>query len=119
MRFSQEASPRRAATWSARHAPGLICTLEAGAGQRHSTDADSSEARAARDAGDLGNARQRFDQAVRLDARGHRHENDLADVLAELGQLEAAEAAYRRVLARQTDNPDAIRGLRACCRKPA
>jgi len=69
------------------------------------------QARAARDAGDLGNARQLLDQAVRLDAREVTAENDLADVLAELGQLEAAEAAYRRVLARQADNPDAIRGL--------
>ncbi|WP_313079047.1 cellulose synthase subunit BcsC-related outer membrane protein [Pulveribacter sp.] len=69
------------------------------------------QARAARDAGDLGNARQLLDQAVRLDAREVTAENDLADVLAELGQLEAAEAAYRRVLARQADNPDALRGL--------
>ncbi|AVP56384.1 cellulose biosynthesis protein BcsC [Pulveribacter suum] len=69
------------------------------------------QARAARDAGDLGNARQLLDQAVRLDAREITGENDLADVLAEQGQLEAAEAAYRRVLARQADNPDAIRGL--------
>ena len=69
------------------------------------------QARAARESGDLGNARQLLDQAVRLDAREVTAENDLADVLAELGQLEAAEAAYRRVLARQADNPDAIRGL--------
>ena len=41
------------------------------------------QARAARDAGDLGNARQLLDQAVRLDAREVTAENDLADVLAE------------------------------------
>lgn len=69
------------------------------------------EARGAREAGDLGQARRLLEQAVRLDAREVTAENDLADVLAEQGQLEAAEAAYRRVLARQGDNPDAIRGL--------
>lgn len=69
------------------------------------------QARAAREAGDLDNARQLLDQAVRMDASEVTAENDLADVLAEQGQLEAAEAAYRRVLARQADNPDALRGL--------
>lgn len=69
------------------------------------------QARSARDAGDLASARQLLEQAVRLDPKEITGENDLADVLAESGQLEAAEAGYRRVLARQGDNPDALRGL--------
>ena len=69
------------------------------------------QARAAREAGDRDAARQLLDQAVRLDPQEITAQNDLADVLAESGQLEAAEAAYRRVLERQGDNPDAIRGL--------
>ncbi|AVO49527.1 cellulose synthase [Melaminivora suipulveris] len=69
------------------------------------------EARAARDAGQLEAARPLLEQAVRTDPQEITAQNDLADVLAELGQLEAAEAGYRRVLARQADNPDAIRGL--------
>lgn len=69
------------------------------------------EARAARDAGQAEAARPILEQAVRTDPQEITAQNDLADVLAELGQLEAAEAGYRRVLARQADNPDAIRGL--------
>lgn len=69
------------------------------------------QAQTARDAGDTEMARQLLEQAVRLDAREITAENNLADVLAESGKLEAAEAAYRRVLSRQNDNPDAMRGL--------
>ncbi|MGE4330638.1 cellulose synthase subunit BcsC-related outer membrane protein [Diaphorobacter sp.] len=69
------------------------------------------QARAAREAGEQASARQLLEQAVRLDPKEVTAENDLADVLAEMGQLEAAEAGYRRVLARQADNPDALRGL--------
>ncbi len=69
------------------------------------------QARAARAAGQPDAARQLLEQAVRTDPQEITAQNDLADVQAEQGQLDAAEAGYRRVLARQADNPDAIRGL--------
>lgn len=69
------------------------------------------QAGAARDGGDRDAARRLLEQAVRLNPREVTAENNLADVLAESGQYDAAEVAYRRVLARQADNPDAIRGL--------
>ncbi|QEI07025.1 tetratricopeptide repeat protein [Pigmentiphaga aceris] len=69
------------------------------------------QATAARDSNDLGTARRLLEQAVKLDPKEITAENALADVLAQSGQLDAAEAAYRRVLARQNDNPDAVRGL--------
>ncbi len=65
----------------------------------------------AQKAGDLPSARQMLEQAIKIDAKEITAESTLADVLSEQGQLDAAEAAYRRVLARQQDNPDAIRGL--------
>ena len=65
----------------------------------------------ARENGNLDAARQYLQQAVRLDPKETTAENDLADVLVEQGQYDAAEATYRRVLARQADNPDAVRGL--------
>ncbi|MDD0810851.1 cellulose synthase subunit BcsC-related outer membrane protein [Curvibacter sp. RS43] len=65
----------------------------------------------ARENNNLDAARQYLQQAVRLDPRETTAENDLADVLVEMGQYDAAEATYRRVLARQSDNPDAVRGL--------
>lgn len=68
-------------------------------------------AQAAREANDSAGARALLEQAVRLNPREVTAENDLGDVLAETGQYDAAEAAYRRVLTRQSDNPDAIRGL--------
>jgi len=69
------------------------------------------QARRAREAGQTDSARQLLEQAVRTDPQEITAQNDLADVQAELGQLDAAEAGYRRVLARQADNPDALRGL--------
>jgi len=69
------------------------------------------QAGVARDSNDLGTARQLLEQAVKIDPKEITAENALADVLAQSGQLDAAEAAYRRVLARQNDNPDAVRGL--------
>ncbi len=69
------------------------------------------QARAARESGQAEAARSLLEQAVRTDPQEITAQNDLADVQAELGLLEAAEAGYRRVLARQADNPDAIRGL--------
>jgi tetratricopeptide (TPR) repeat protein len=69
------------------------------------------QAAGARSAGNRDGARQLLEQAVKLDPKEPTAENALADVLAESGQFDAAEAAYRRVLALQNDNPDAIRGL--------
>ncbi|MBV8617662.1 MAG: BCSC C-terminal domain-containing protein [Curvibacter sp.] len=70
-----------------------------------------AQATSARESGNLDSARQMLQQAVRLDPRETTAENDLADVLVESGQYDAAETLYRRVLARQADNPDAVRGL--------
>ena len=70
-----------------------------------------ARAQDAREANDSAGARALLEQAVRLNPREVTAENDLADVLVETGNYDAAEAAYRRVLARQSDNPDAIRGL--------
>ncbi|KRD22100.1 cellulose synthase [Acidovorax sp. Root267] len=64
-----------------------------------------------RDRGETAAARRSLEQAVRLNPAEVTAETDLADLLVEDGQYDAAEAAYRRVLARQADNPDAVRGL--------
>lgn len=61
--------------------------------------------------GEAAAARRLLEQAVRLNPAEVTAETDLADLLVEDGQYDAAEAAYRRVLARQADNPDAVRGL--------
>lgn len=70
-----------------------------------------TEASTARSNGNLDVALQKLQQAMRIDPQGVTAENDLANVNSELGQLDAAETGYRRVLARQPDNPDALRGL--------
>lgn len=70
-----------------------------------------AQAQEAREANDNPGARVLLEQAVRLNPREVTAENDLADVLVEIGSYDAAESAYRNVLARQSDNPDAIRGL--------
>src|SRR3989344_4483730 len=64
-----------------------------------------------RERGETAAARRSLEQAVRLNPAEVTAETDLADLLVEDGQYDAAEAAYRRVLARQADNPDAVRGL--------
>ena len=69
------------------------------------------QAESAREANDSAGARALLEQAVRLNPREVTAENSLADVLVETGNYDLAEAAYRRVLVRQQDNPDAIRGL--------
>jgi tetratricopeptide (TPR) repeat protein len=69
------------------------------------------QAIAARGRTDLDTARRLLEQAVRLDSKDITAENALADVLTQRGELDAAEAAYRRVLGRQAGNPDAVRGL--------
>ncbi len=70
-----------------------------------------AQSNTARESNNVDAARLYLQQAVRLDPRETTAEIDLADVLVELGQYDTAEATYRRVLARQSDNPDAIRGL--------
>ncbi len=70
-----------------------------------------AQAQEAREANDNPGAQVLLEQAVRLNPREVTAENDLADVLVEIGSYDAAESAYRNVLARQSDNPDAIRGL--------
>ncbi|MBT9513468.1 MAG: BCSC C-terminal domain-containing protein [Acidovorax sp.] len=69
------------------------------------------QATSERERGDAAAARRTLEQAVRLNPAEVTAETDLADLLVEAGQYDAAEAAYRRVLARQADNPDAVRGL--------
>lgn len=69
------------------------------------------QATSERERGDTAAARRTLEQAVRLNPAEVTAETDLADLLVEAGQYDAAEAAYRRVLARQADNPDAVRGL--------
>src|SRR5262249_24959883 len=69
------------------------------------------QAGAARDAGNRAEARRLLERAVRLDANEVTGQVALADLLAEDRQYAQAEAAYRRVLPRQPDNPDATRGL--------
>ena len=69
------------------------------------------EAQAARGAGDFASARSLLERAIRLNPPEVTGRNDLGDTLMELGQYNEAEKAYRSVLDRQADNPDAIRGL--------
>lgn len=69
------------------------------------------QATSERERGDTAAARRTLEQAVRINPTEVTAETDLADLLVEGGQYDAAEAAYRRVLARQADNPDAVRGL--------
>ena len=69
------------------------------------------QATSERERGDTAAARRTLEQAVRLNPAEVTAETDLADLLVEAGQYDAAEAGYRRVLARQADNPDAVRGL--------
>lgn len=69
------------------------------------------QATSERERGDTAAARRTLEQALRINPTEVTAETDLADLLVEAGQYDAAEAAYRRVLARQADNPDAVRGL--------
>ncbi|CAG2151228.1 cellulose biosynthesis protein BcsC [Cupriavidus plantarum] len=93
-----------------------------GAGTRYRQAQNSAQywllvqqATAAREAGNRSQARQLLERAVRLDAGDGGAQTSaqvaLADLLAEDRQYAQAEAAYRRVLQRQPDNPDATRGL--------
>lgn len=69
------------------------------------------QAAGARSANNYDGARQLLEQAVKLDPKEATAQNALADVFAQMGRFNEAEAAYRRVLAVQADNPDAIRGM--------
>jgi len=71
----------------------------------------SEQATAARNGGNRAEARRLLERAVKLDAREPSAQVALADVMAEDGQYAQAEAAYRRMLKQQPDNPDATRGL--------
>ncbi len=89
-----------------------------GAGTRYRQAQNSAQywllvqqATAARESGNRAQARQLLERAVRLDANEVSAQVALADLLAEDRQYAQAEAAYRRVLQRQPDNPDAQRGL--------
>lgn len=70
-----------------------------------------NEASTARTNGNMDVSLQKLQQAIKLNPKDVTAENDLANTLAELSQLDAAEAAYRRVIGRQPENPDALRGL--------
>lgn len=89
-----------------------------GAGTRYRQAQNSAQywllvqqASAAREAGNRAEARRLLERAIRLDANETTAQVALADLLAEDRQYAQAEAAYRRVLQRQPDNPDATRGL--------
>lgn len=71
----------------------------------------SEQATAARNGGNRAEARRLLERAIKLDAREPSAQVALADLMAEEGQYAQAEAAYRRVLKQQPDNPDATRGL--------
>jgi tetratricopeptide (TPR) repeat protein len=70
-----------------------------------------SEALGARSNGELAQARSGFEKAIATDPSEVTAQNLLGDTLMSSGDARAAEAAYRMVLRRQADNPDAIRGL--------
>jgi cellulose synthase operon protein C len=70
-----------------------------------------SEGLGARSNGELAQARSSFEKAIATDPSEVTAQNLLGDTLMSSGDARAAEAAYRMVLRRQADNPDAIRGL--------
>lgn len=89
-----------------------------GAGNRYRRAQDSAsywllldQANAARENGNVAEARRLLDRAIKLDANEPTAQVALADLTAQAGQYAQAEAAYRRVLRLQADNPDAVRGL--------
>ncbi|MGI4813202.1 MAG: tetratricopeptide repeat protein, partial [Janthinobacterium lividum] len=73
-----------------------------------------NSANAARQVGDaqsLQKARDMLMRAIKIDPAEVTAQNALGDVLMASGDAPGAEAAYRMVLRRQSNNPDAIRGL--------
>lgn len=72
---------------------------------------DVSEALGARSNGETAQAKTLLEKAIAVDPSEVTAQNLLGDTLISSGDPRAAEAAYRMVLRRQADNPDAIRGL--------
>ncbi|WP_295518009.1 cellulose biosynthesis protein BcsC [uncultured Pseudomonas sp.] len=70
-----------------------------------------AQARSAQQANDFSTARERAEQALRLDSKRPEAPLALAGVQAQTGQLAAAEAGYRRVLQQAPRNLEARRGL--------
>ena len=70
-----------------------------------------AQARTAQAKGDLSEARRLIDQALRLDPKAAAGQLALADLQARSGNLGAAEAGYRQVLARDPNDLGARRGL--------
>ncbi|RKP47767.1 cellulose synthase subunit BcsC-related outer membrane protein [Pararobbsia silviterrae] len=72
---------------------------------------DVSAGLGARSNGEIEQAKSMFEKAITVDPSEVTAQNLLGDTLLSAGDPRAAEAAYRMVLRRQADNPDAIRGL--------
>ena len=70
-----------------------------------------AQARSAQSSGDLTSARRLVDQALRLDPKAPAGQLALADLQARSGNLGAAEAGYRQLLARNANDLGARRGL--------
>ncbi|KTT00007.1 hypothetical protein NS376_15410 [Pseudomonas oryzihabitans] len=70
-----------------------------------------TQASGAQATGNLGEARRLIDQALRLDAKAPAGQLALADLQARSGNLGAAEAGYRLLLARNPNDLGARRGL--------
>ncbi|WP_254700042.1 cellulose synthase subunit BcsC-related outer membrane protein [Trinickia violacea] len=71
----------------------------------------TSEAIGARSNGDTAKAKTLFERAIATNPSDVTAQALLGDMLLAGGDARGAEAAYRMVLRRQADNPDAIRGL--------
>ncbi|MQU35674.1 tetratricopeptide repeat protein, partial [Pseudomonas helleri] len=56
-------------------------------------------------------ARESIAQAMRVNPRGIEARLALADIQAQNGQLDEAQASYRQVLSVQKDNAQAVQGL--------
>lgn len=72
---------------------------------------DAASARVAGSADGYVRAKDLLERAIRTDPNEITAQNALGDVYVAMGDAKAAEGAYRMVLRRQSDNPDAIRGL--------
>ncbi|WP_338546066.1 cellulose synthase subunit BcsC-related outer membrane protein [Pseudomonas benzopyrenica] len=70
-----------------------------------------AQARQAQQTNDFTTARARVEQALRLDAKRPEAPLALAGLQAQTGQLDAAEAGYRRILQQDPRNLEARRGL--------
>ncbi|MDR6233284.1 cellulose biosynthesis protein BcsC [Pseudomonas oryzihabitans] len=70
-----------------------------------------ARARSAQNGGDLNTAHRLIEQALRLDPKSTAGQLALADLQARSGNLSAAEAGYRQLLARNANDLGARRGL--------